>query len=83
VRVFDDILDTLSDGEFHEFEEIKKAAPDKNETQVDAVLEFFEDYGLLTRHRSRGTAFGPIVTKGAQLSKSMLKFLKKIKEASK
>jgi len=79
--VFDEILDVLSDGEYHTFEEITfKAARNLNKTQVEEVLQFLDSYGFIEQKRSRSSAFGPLETKGAKLSRSMTQWLKQIKE---
>jgi len=68
--IFDDILEVLSDGEYHAFEEIKfKVTRNLNETQVKAVLAFLDSYCFVKRRRQK-----------AKLDLSFLKFLKRIRE---
>ena len=81
MRVFDDILDTLSDGKEHTIEDIRfRAARDLNESQVDFVLTALSDANFVRLKRSRGSAFGPLEIKSAIISTRMLIFLKQIKE---
>ena len=81
MRVFDDILDALSDGKEHPIEDIRfRAARDLNESQVDLVLTALAEADFITIFRSRGTAFGPLEIKNAKLVPRTLIFLKKIKE---
>jgi len=75
MRVFDDVLEALSDGEYHVFEEIKfKAARNFNEAQVESALKFLEQYDLIARKRNR---WG---THGAKLTQETFNFLKGLKE---
>ena len=75
--VFDEVLDVLSDGKFHAFEDIQfKAARNLNETQVEAVLSFLERYGFVKRQRRTWS----VRTREAKLQPEMLNFLKRIKE---
>ena len=79
--VFDEILDTLSDGKKHTIEDIRfRAARNLNASQVDLVLDILADAGFVSRSRSRDSVVGPLKVTGAQLTVSMLSFLKQIKE---
>jgi len=77
LSVFDEVLETLYDGEYHTFEDIQlKAARNLNETQVEAVVSFLEHYGFVKRQRKPWSTR----TNKAKLTPEMLNFLRRIKE---
>jgi DNA-binding IclR family transcriptional regulator len=76
MRVFDNILDTLADGEFHSFSDIKLHT-DLNENQVEAVLGFLQEYGLVKCLRELGTLTR---LRKVKLTTTMLMFLQRLKQ---
>jgi hypothetical protein len=78
MRVFDDIIDTLSDGQYHSFEDIKLAASrNLNETQVEVALGFLQEYGLVKCLRQPGTMTR---LRKVQLTTTVLILLRRLKE---
>jgi len=77
MRVFDDVLDTLSDGEYHKFGQIRFAtARNLNGTQLELVLVTLSTAGFIKRLRIPRS----IRTWKAKLEPQTLDFLKRIKE---
>jgi len=76
--IFDDILDALKDGEYHDFTTIHWKSR-LNSDQVEAALCFLAKYGFVSRQRRPHS----LHTKRAKLTPTMLEFLKRIKELEK
>ena len=84
MRVFDDIVDALSDGKYHTFEDIQltlkyaqpKATHNLDETQIELVLSILSTAGFIRRlHKPYSSR-----TWKARLEPQMLDFLKRIKD---
>ena len=73
--IFDEILEVLSDGQYHRFEDLK-ARVKLNETQVEVVLSFLASFGFVKLQRRRWSTR----TAGARLMPEMANFLKRLKE---
>ena len=79
MRVFDDILDALSDGKEHSIEEIRDKVK-LSQSIVDLVLTALSDACFITVHRSRSTTFGPLEIQSAKLTEETRIFLKTIQD---
>jgi len=73
--IFDDILDALKDGEYHDFSVIALKSR-SNSLQTEAALCFLTKYGFVSRQRRPHS----LHTKRAKLTPTMFNFLKRIKE---
>jgi len=76
--VFDDILDTLRDGEYHDFSVIALKSR-SNSLQTEAALCFLAKYEFVQRQRRPHS----LHTKRAKLTPTMFNFLKRMKELEK
>jgi len=76
MRVFDDILDTLSDGKYHNFDELTMFSSSHNEDQIELIMKFLESYGFIRRQRKVWSTR----TNKVRLEPSMLNFLRRLKE---
>lgn len=76
MQIFDDILEILSDGHYHAFEELQTRLTGRNENQIELALSFLETYSFVKRLRKRWSTR----TRRVQLTEPMLRFVKRFKE---
>lgn len=73
---FDIVLDLLSDGKYHSFDDIMNRQTMLNENQLEAILAFFEDHEFVRRLRKGWSTR----TRKVMLTPAMLMFLERLKE---
>ena len=79
MRVFDDILEALSDGKEHSIKEIQDKVK-RSQSIVDLVLTALSDACFITVQRSRSTTVGPLEIQSAKLTAETRIFLKTIQD---
>lgn len=76
MQIFDDILEILKDGHFQTFEEVLDKIKTVNENQLECIIMFLDEYGLVKRIRKPWSNRTRIV----RLSMPMQNFFKRFNE---
>jgi uncharacterized protein YfbU (UPF0304 family) len=79
MQVFDEILDIIKDGDWHNFEELSAKATQLNENQLEFILSFMQQYDFIKRERKRWS----LCTRRVKLNPMMVTFLERLGELPK